>query len=342
MPNNKNSAGRVLMNFFANYNLLIILVAIFILFSILLPKTFPTAFNIQSMLNYQSISVLLALAVMVPITAGHFDMSVGYTVCIMHILAIGLQAKSGLPWGIVVLILLAGGLLIGVINGLLITKVGINSFIATLGVGTILYGLAFWYTDGQQVIGNVSKNFLAIAGTVAGIPTTAIITTVIAILLWILFDYLPLGRYFYFLGASAKASELSGISVKKYTMLAFIMSSFFTTIASIMLAALLRVGQVSVGSDYLMPAFAGALLGTVAFHPGRANVWGTVCAVLMLAVALSGLQQLGAKYFVEPLFNGSILIIAVSIAVYTEKKRATKIKEMKNEQLCSCDPEVSK
>ncbi len=312
---------------FSVYSLPLILVVAFVFFSLMLPNTFPTLFNIKSLLNYQAVTILISLAVMVPIAAGHFDMSVGYGVCIMHVLAVGLQTKAGLPWPLVIVLVLAGGALLGFINGVLITRVGINSFIATLGMGTMLYGIAFWYTDGQQVIGRLPAGFLKINSTIMGVPTTALITLAVAILLWIMLEYTPLGRYFYFLGANPKAADLSGISVKKYLTLAFVMAGVLTAMASIMLASLLRVGQISVGPDYLMPAFAGALLGSTAIHPGRVNVWGTVSGVLMLAVIISGLQQLGASYFVEPLFNGAILIVAVSMAVYTKRRRATRMSQ---------------
>lgn len=316
-----------LSSLFSIYSLPLILAAAFAFFSLLLPNTFPTLFNVKSILNYQAVTILISLAVMVPIAAGHFDMSVGYGVCIMHVMAVGLQTKAGLPWPLVVVLVLAGGAALGLVNGFLITRVGINSFIATLGMGTILYGIAFWYTDGQQVVGRLPAGFLKINSNILGVPTNALITFVVAVLLWIMLEYTPLGRYFYFLGANAKAADLSGISVKKYLTLAFVFAGVLTAVASIMLASLLRVGQISVGPDYLMPAFAGSLLGSTAIHPGRVNVWGTVSGVLMLAVIIAGLQQLGASYFVEPLFNGGILIVAVSMAVYTKRRRATRMND---------------
>ncbi len=297
----------------------------FAVFSLLLPSSFPTLFNIKSILNYQAITILISLSVMVPIAAGHFNISSGYTVCIIHILAVGLQVRWNLPWVLVVVILLGVGALIGLVNSFLITKIGIDSFIATMGVGTILYGLAFWYTDGKQVIGRLPSGFLALTSNIYGIPLTAIITLVISVALWLFLEYTPVGRYLYFLGANSKAAELSGISVKKYLTLSFVLSGVLTAIASILLASLLRVGQISVGADYLMQAFAGALLGSTAIHPGRVNVWGTVSAILMLAIVISGLQQMGAQYFVDPLFNGGILIVAVSMAIYTKKRKATKM-----------------
>ena len=250
----------------------------------------------------------------------------------MHILSIGLVVKQHLPWGLALVIVIAIGVLVGIINGILVTVVRIDSFIATLGVGTIINALAYWYCDSKQVIGELPKGFLAINSSIGGVvPTTILITLIIGIILYIIMDYLPLGRFFYFLGKNAKASELCGISERKYTMIAFIFSGVITAIASVMLASILRVGQTSVGPDYLMNSFAGALMGSVAFKQGKVNVWGTGTAVLVIAFTVAGLQQMGAPYFVEPLFNGIMLIVAVSLAVVTERKRASKVdKERKD------------
>lgn len=326
---NKFSFGNIM----TTYNLPIILVILFLIFSVLLPNSFPTLFNIKSLLNYQSVVILLALAVMIPIAAGHFDLSVGYNVGILHILTIGLMTKQGLPWPLVIVIVLLIGSLIGFINGILVTRVGIDSFIATLGVGNVLYGLAFWYSDGKQVIGELPEGFKNLNSSIGILPTTFMIMAVLALIIHIIMEYLPVGRFFYFLGANEVAANLSGISSKKYLVLAFISSGFLTAIAGILLASIFRVGQVSVGPDYLMNSFAGALMGSVAFKAGKVNVGGTISAVLLMAVVVSGLQQMGAAYFVEPLFNGGMLILAVSLAVTTEKRRATTIKSEKEKEI---------
>lgn len=321
--------GWSLTHILTKYNLPIILVLVFLGFSVMLPNSFPTLFNVKSILNYQSVVILLALAVMIPIAAGHFDLSVGYNVCLLHILTIGLITKQGLPWPLVILIVLGVGSFIGCINGLLVTRIGIDSFIATLGVGNLLYGLAFWYSDGKQVLGTLPEGFIKINTNIGFLPSTFLIVLVIAVMIHIVMEYLPVGRFFYFLGANSDAANLSGISSKKYLVLAFVSSGFLTAVSAILLAAIFRVGQVSVGPDYLMNSFAGALMGSVAFKAGKVNVCGTISAVLLMASVVAGLQQLGASYFVEPLFNGGMLILAVSLAAITERRRATKVKEEK-------------
>lgn len=309
------------------WGLLVLLVVLIVGFSILKPDTFPTAFNFRSIVSNKSIQALVALAVFIPMVANHFDLSSGFMLGISQVLAIGLQSQDhqGLPWGIACLLVLALGAAVGLINGLLVTRVRMDSFIATLGTGTILYGLNAWYTGGQQVLGLLPPSFTAISGTIKlggfGLPAPAIYVLAASIGLWLVFEYLPLGRHLYVLGANPRAAELNGISAKRYVTLAFIASSTLAAFAGIVLQSQLQVGQSSVGQEYLLPAFTAALLGATSIRPGRVNVWGTVLAVAVLAVTVAGLNQLGAPFFVEPLFNGAMLILAVGLAVTASRRR---------------------
>jgi ribose transport system permease protein len=139
--------------------------------------------------------------------------------------------------------------------------------------------------------------------------------------LWVVFDYLPLGRYLYIIGDSPRAAELTGISTTTYVTFAFVASGTIAAFAGVILQAQLQVGQSTVGQELLLPAFTGALLGAIAIRPGRPNVWGTVLAVAVLAVAVAGLTQLGAPFFVENLFNGGMLVLAVGLASYAQRRR---------------------
>jgi len=306
---------------FGTHGLLILTILFIILFSILLPSTFPTALTLQAILSNQSTVALLALAEMIVIAAGQFDLSIGYGIGLMHILAVGLQVKSGLPWEVTVVLVLAAGAGIGLVNGLLVQVARIDSFIATLGVGTIVYGISNWYTNGQQIVGVLPNGFLAISGSILGVPTPALYVAVAAIGLWIAFEFLPVGRYIYALGSNPRAAELTGIPRGRYTVGVFVASGLLTAVAGIALAARLQVGQSNIGAEYLLPAFVGALLGATSVRPGRVNVWGTIVAVLILAVGISGIQQLGGAFFVEPLFNGTTLVVAVGLAGYASRRR---------------------
>lgn len=311
-----------LSRFVANQGLLILTILLVIAFSIALPHTFPTLLTAQSILIDRSTTAFLALAEMIVIAAGQFDLSIGYGIGLMHILAVGLQVKAGFPWPLAVATVLAIGAAIGLVNGMLVRYAKIDSFIATLGVGTILYAASNWYTGGQQVSGSLPAAFVAINGAAPlGMPIAALYVLLIAVALWIAFEYLPVGRYLYAIGANERAAELIGIPITRYVIGAFVASGLITAIAGVVLGAKLQIGQSNIGPEYLLPAFVGALLGSTSVRPGRVNVWGTIVAVLILAVGISGIQQMGASFFIEPLFNGLTLIVAVGLAGYAVRRR---------------------
>ena len=240
-----------------------------------------------------------------------------------HILAISLQTMYGFPWPVAVLTVLLLGALMGVLNGLLVEVAQIDSFIATLGTGTILYAIALWHTGGRQIVGVVPENFYALNSTmVFGLPITGYYVLALALLMWLVYEYLPVGRYLYAIGASPKAAALNGIPVRRYVMGSFIASGLMTALAGVLLAAKLRIGQASVGLEYLLPALVGAFLGSTTIKPGRVNVWGTMVGVIILAVGISGIQQFGGSFWVEPMFNGVTLLVAIGIAGYAQRRRA--------------------
>ncbi|NNM56919.1 ABC transporter permease [Acidocella sp.] len=306
------------------YGLPILTLALIVLFSILLPDTFPTALNARSILSDKAIIVMLSLAAMLPMMAGRIDLTVGYGIVLWHILAISLQTDYGMNWLAACALVIVAGACVGLLNGLLVEIAQIDSFIASLGTGTILYALALWYTGGQQVMGNLPQAFLNLNGlSIFGIPITAFYVLGLAVLLWIVTERLPIGRYLYAIGANPRAAALNGIRVRFYVIGVFVASGVITAFAGTVLASKLQIGQATVGLEYLLPALVGAFLGSTTIRPGRVNVLGTIFGVLILAVGISGIQQLGGAFYIEPLFNGVTLIIAIGIAGYTQRRRLT-------------------
>jgi ribose transport system permease protein len=306
------------------YGLLILAVVLGLLFSVLLPNTFPTLLNLRSIISDKAIILILSLGVMIPMSAGRIDLTVGYGIVLWHILAISLQTVFGMPWPVAVLIVLALGAIMGMLNGLLVEVAKIDSFIATLGTGTVLYALALWHSGGRQIVGVVSPNFYALNSTmVFGLPITGFYVIAIALVMWVIYEYLPVGRYLYAIGASPKAAALNGIPVRKYVMGSFVASGVLTALAGVLLASKLRIGQASVGLEYLLPALVGAFLGSTTIKPGRVNVWGTMVGVIILAIGISGIQQFGGSFWVEPMFNGVTLIVAIGIAGYAQRRKGS-------------------
>ncbi len=282
--------GKRLMRFIPVYGLVILTVFLIGLFSILLPNTFPTMLNLRAIVSDKAIIALLSLGAMIPMAAGRIDLTVGYGIVLWHILAISLQTLLGFPWPVAVAVVLMLGALTGFLNGMLVEVARIDSFIATLGTGTVLYALALWHTGGRQMVGALPDGFYDISTTfVFGLPITGYYLLAITLVLWVVLEYTPVGRYLYAIGAN--------------------------------LASKLRIGQASVGLEFLLPALVGAFLGSTTIKPGRVNVWGTIIGVAILAVGISGIQQFGGSFWVEPLFNGVTLLIAIGIAGYAQRRK---------------------
>ena len=244
------------------YGLVILTIILILLFTILLPDTFPTLLNLRSIVSDKAIIAILSLAATIPMVTGKIDLTVGYGIVLWHILAISLQTL-GIPWPVACLIVLAMGALSGLLNGLLVEVARIDSFIATLGTGTVLYALALWHSGGRQIVAMLPDGFYALNSTfVFGLPITGFYVLAIAIVLWLILEYLPIGRYMYAIGANPTAASLNGIPVPRYVMGAFIASGTLTALAGILLASKLRIGQASVGLEYLLPALVGAFLGS--------------------------------------------------------------------------------
>lgn len=322
------------------YGLVMLTLALALLFTLLLPDTFPTLFNLRSILADKSVIALLALAATIPMMTGKIDLTVGYGIVLWHILVISLQTRLGLPWPLAVLAVLLLAALCGLLNGLLVELVQIDSFIATLGTGTVIYALAMWHSGGRQVLGELPDGFLALtAAQPLGLPVAAYYVLAVALALWLVSEYTPLGRALYVIGANPKAAQLNGIAVRRHVMGAFVASGVLSGFAGVLLASKLQIGQASVGLEFLLPALVGAFLGSTTIRPGRVNVWGTLVGVAILAIGISGIQQFGGAFFVEPLFNGLTLLVSIGIAGWAQQRRNDAIKRrIAQRQLATTPP----
>ncbi len=311
------------------YGLVILTVVLLVLFSLLLPNTFPTLLNLRSIVSDKAIIAILSLAAMIPMAAGRIDLTVGYGIVLWHILAISLQTLYGFHWVTAVVIVLTLGAIVGFLNGLLVEIAKIDAFIATLGTGTVLYAIALAHTGGSQMVGALPRGFLDINGifvTDLRLPITGFYVLALVLVLWIILEYTPIGRYLYAIGANQRAAELNGIPTRKFVIGAFVSSGFLTALAGVILASKLRIGQASVGLEFLLPALVGAFLGSTTIKPGRVNVWGTVVGVAILAIGISGIQQFGGSFWVEPMFNGVTLLVAIGIAGYAQRRKGAIIR----------------
>ena len=308
-----------------SYGLLALTALLFLVFSLALPDTFPTLDNVSSILSNQSIPAILALGAMIPIVTGKFDLSIGFGLGFAHVVVMQLIVNDGWSWLAASITVIVGGAAFGVVNGAIVEFGRIDSFIATLGTGSILAAFTGWITGGARIVPGPAG--LPVAFTdiynskFLGLPVSTFYVLGLAGILWVLLERLPLGRYMYVIGSNVRAAELVGIPTRRYSIYAFTGSGLVVGCAGVLLAAQQQVGNPSVGLEYLLPAFVGALLGSTAIKPGRPNAMGTLVAVAVLAVGLAGIGQLGAAFWATPLFNGTTLLIAVGLAGYTARRR---------------------
>ena len=307
------------------YGLPILAVLIFLLFSYLLPDTYPTASNLQAILTNQSIPALLALGAMIPIVTAKFDLSMGYALGLTHVVVMWLLINTHISWIWICLVSIIGCSVVGLINGLLVEFAQIDSFIATLGTGSVLYALSGWITHGGRLVPPLEGLPIGFTnlmnGHFLGLPIGAFYIIALVAILVIVLEFLPAGRGLYVIGSNPRAAELIGIPKQRYVILDFVSSSAITGFAGCLLAAQQQVGNPSIGSEYLLPAFVGALLGSTTIRLGRANALGTLVAVAILAIGVAGIQQLGADFWATPLFNGLTLLAAVGLAGYSARRR---------------------
>ena len=304
----------------AAYGAVFVLVVMVIVFSILIPDTYPTWRNAKAILTSESTVLMVSLGLLVPAVVGEFDLSVGAMVAFAAIEMALLSAS--MPWPVALGLTLASAVLIGLVSGLLVVKVGVNSFIATLGMSTLLGGGSLWISGGAAVTEDIPESVTNLGQSeLFGLPLPIVYVAVLAVILWYGFNHMPIGRKLYATGGNRVAAELSGVRTKRIVISAFVVSAAVAALAGIVIMMQSGAGNPSVGPELLLPAFAAVFLGSTTIIPGRFNVVGTVVGILLLAVGVSGLQQLGAEYYVVPLFNGGVLLVAVAVSRLLAKER---------------------
>jgi ribose transport system permease protein len=304
------------------YGVLIFLLVLIVGFSVALPDLFPTRRNFETIFGDQAIPGILALAVLLPLMAGEFDLSVGAVLGFSAILLAWLTIR-GVPTGVAIPITLLVAGLVGIFNAFCVVVLGLNAFIATLGTATILSGLGLGLTEGATLFDGIPEAVLSIARTeVAGVPAIAAYFLVIAVVMWYLIEHTPLGRYIRATGLAREAARLSGVRTSAYLGGSFIAAALISGLAGTLYLGRVGAAAPTIGPEFLLPAYAAAFLGATTIRPGFFNVWGTVTGVFVLAVGTTGLALLGAPFWIGPTFNGAALIAAVTVAVVVGRKRS--------------------
>jgi ribose transport system permease protein len=289
-------------------------VALFILFSIEVPHSFLTVVSLKTLLDEQAVTGLLAVAIVVPLAAGVYDLSVGYAVGFATVFVSWLIVTVHVPVVPAILLTIGGALMIGAFNGVVVVHFKINSFIGTLATGSLLSALALALSNNQEIVG-LPNSFLRL-GTIEafGLGLPVYIMIVVAIVLWYVLQYTPTGRYVYATGGSPEVARLAGVRTGRIMFSSYFIPALAAGLSGIVLTALLSTGTSDTGPSYLLPVYAAVFLGSTQIKPGQFNIWGTVIAVYVLGLGVQGFQLMGAQVWLPDAFNGAALLLAVGLA----------------------------
>lgn len=304
-----------------NISAVYLAIALMILFTIWIPNVFWTTTTFRTLLNEQAVIGIAAIGTVIPVAARAFDLSVGVTLGAGTVTAAWLQVEAGL--GVVPTIIgtVIFGIIVGALNGVMVVRFRIDSFIATLAMSSVLGGYAIFVTDNREIIG-MSDSFRAIArGEWFGIGRAVYYLAILALILWYITEHTPIGRYLYATGAGGESARLAGVRTQRYVFGALVVGSAIAGLAGLVLVARIGSGTSEVGPGYLLPIIAAAFLGSTQFRNGRPNILGTVLAVYVLALGTKGLQLAGAERWVEQVFNGVALAGAVGLSRLQRRPR---------------------
>jgi ribose transport system permease protein len=262
---------------------------------------------------------MLAVAVLIPLVAGAYDLSIGATINFSTIVVVVLQTSKHWNMWPAMLAAVGCGALIGAVNGFLIVRLKISSFIATLGMATIITAFQEIVSGQSQPLPPTSPAWNHLTQVkVAGFQIVVLYMLVIAAVAWWALEHTPPGRYLYAIGGNSEAARLSGVNVDKWIWLSLLASGVLSGVAGVFYASLTGP-SLTFGSALLLPAFAAAFLGSTQLKPGRFNVWGSILAIFVLATGVKGLELVTGKQWLNDMFNGVALIAAVAFALWRQR-----------------------
>jgi ribose transport system permease protein len=291
------------------------LILLIVVFTFWLPGVFPTEITLQTILSSQSVTGIAAVGLVFVLVSGAFDLSIGYTMALVGIVIAKLFA-SGMNWGLAIVIGIALSGCIGAVNGVFVEIIGIDSFIATLAMGAILDAIAIGISGDTEIVGFPQKFLNLMTLMPAGIPIDFLFLLGLSLASWFVLTRTSYGRRLYSVGFNREAARLAGVATRRSGFIAFVVTAIFAGIAGIVLLGVVDVASPDIGSSYLIPVFAAALLGATQIQPGRPNVWGTLIAAYLLATGTTGLQLAGASTWAGDVFNGVALLFAVGLGVF--------------------------
>lgn len=277
--------------------------------------TFRQPINLENILAQSSILGIVACGMAVMMISGGFDLSVGATGATASVVAAVVSEDHGTV--LVILASLTIGLLIGLANGFLISRVRINPFVATFAMASVVSGLLFVATEAESKIGGTPALDFAGTGRVGRIPIIFLIFIACLMVVWFILTRTKYGHYVYSVGGNAEASHLSGVPVQRVQLFAFALGGLFAAGAGVLLLGQTNVGQPSAAARWPLEAIAICVVGGVALTGGIGRIEDVLAATLLLGVISNGLNHLNVSPYWQPTVTGIVILIAVVLDQYS-------------------------
>lgn len=315
------------------YGFIAVTVILFVYFALTEPA-FATSGSLFSMLKFAAVTAILGLGVTFTMVVGGLDLSVGATAGLAVQLAAMTMVFHNLTGPTAVIAVLAGGLVVGLLNAFLIVYARIPDLLATLGMMFVIQGAKLIPVSGQSVSGGMvlrdgsvapghfTADFLAIdRGFVGPVPLPVVIMLVLVVTSWFVLSRTRWGRLMYAIGANPEAARLAGVRVGLYRGLAYVISALLASIGGLILVSRIGQGDVNAGSSSLLEAVAVALVGTSVLGLGKPNAWGTLLGALLIGIVLTGLTMKGFQYYHQDTAKGLVLITALLLAFTISRRK---------------------
>jgi ribose transport system permease protein len=302
-------------------NVLIVLLLIVILLSILSPY-FLTIGNITNIARQTATLAIVAVGITMVIITGGIDLSVASNISFNNVLMAILIVNLKMSLPLVILLVLVSGVALGLFNGFLITILKIPPIIATLSTSISYSGMAWAISQGYGI--NIPRdNPITILGNgnVGPIPVSLILVVIIYIIAFLIMRNTRFGRILYGLGGNSEAVYLSGLSVRKYTLIVYMVSGFFAALAGIVLTGRVVNGHPNGGNNMEMDSIAATVLGGASVFGGVGNIWGTLIGVFTMTIIINGLNLLQINPYIQIIVKGLVLAGSVGLSCIKRKKR---------------------
>lgn len=305
----------------------IILVLLICIFSIFSPN-FLSISNLTNILNQNSYVLVASYGIALVMMSGQMDLSVGYQMSIIGVVSAMLMTNYSVPTGLIVLIAMALGILMSLMNTYLAMKLKLKLMMVSIAAMNIFQGFSYTFTESKTYLGfPESFKFLG-QGSVGPVPFAIILALVLFIVMSFFLNKTYLGRYVYALGGNEEASRLAGINVTGVKLMIAALEGLFVGLATVMLISRIGSAQSAIGPGTEFTVITGVLLGGVSVRGGEGRLSGVAGGILIMAVLSNGMQMVGLGTYAQYMMKGAIMLLAIGIDIFQMNRKA-KVKKAK-------------